>query len=434
MNVAPPPWSARRPMIAGILTLILLIGGIGGWSVLTTLSGAIIAPGRVEVAQNRQIVQHPDGGVVSRIAVAEGDSVAAGDLLIRLDGVLLRSELAIVENQLHELVARRGRLEAEQRDAPVITFAPQLIAALRSRPEVSAMVDAQRVLFLARRDKLNRQIAQLSRQSDQITGMIDGIVAQKAALTKQLGLLAAELESQQSLYDKGLARIDRVLALRRESARLQGEVGGLEVAQAQADGRMAAIEGEKLDLAAERRDDALRELREMASLEREAAERLRVLTERVARLDIRAPVAGVVLGLQVTTPRAVLRPAEPVLYLIPQDGPLVISAQVPVVNIDEVGVGQPVRLHFAGLVADGTPDLRGQVVVISADALTDNVAQAAYYRVKIALEPGESGKLRGAKLRPGMPVDAYIRTGDRTPLAFLTKPFTDYFKRALREG
>ena len=128
-----------------------------------------------------------------------------------------------------------------------------------------------------------------------------------------------------------------------------------------------------------------------------------------------------------------LRPAEPVLYLIPQDSALVIEARVPIVNIDEVHVGQPVRLHFPGFSAGGTPDLQGMVVVISADAMTEDISRAAYYRVKIALEPGETDRLRGAKLVPGMPAEAYILTADRTPLAYLTKPFTDYFRRAFRE-
>ena len=433
MSTGAVSWSARRPLFWGFLTTAILFGGFGAWSVLTTLSGAVIAPGQIEVAQNRQVVQHPDGGVVEEINVSEGSKVKAGDILIRLDGSLLRSELAIVENQLFELIARRGRLEAERDDAPEVTFPAELLDVAQGRPEVSELTQGQTKLFDVRRETLEQQVDQRDKQIGQIRNQIEGIDAQSTALVSQLGLLAEERESQEELLAKGLAQAARVLALQREEARLQGQVGELKATRAQAEGRITEIEIEKLGLASQRREDASTELRDVANRELELVERRRALMERISRLDIRAPVSGIVLGLQVTTPRSVIRAADPVLYLIPQDRPLVIAARIPTNHIDEIRIGQEVRLHFSAFSSRTTPELMGRVTVVSADALKDERTQVSYYRAEISLEAGEAEKLNGELLVPGMPVEAFIRTYDRTPLAYLIKPFTDYFNRAFRE-
>ena len=429
-----PTWSVRKPVLIGLVTLFLLVGCFGVWSVMTSITGAIVAPGKIEVEQNRQIVQHLDGGVVESIHVAESQSVKAGDLLLRLDGAALKSELAIVEGQFYEIVARRARLEAERDDKDEITFAPELLDAAKARPEVAELVEGQRRLFAARRDTIAQQVNQLSKRSGQIDSQITGVDAQARALVLQLDLINQELASQQELLDKGLAQASRVLALQRETARLDGQVGELAATRAESEGRVTEIEIEVLKLAATRREEANTQLRDIGYRELELAERRRALIERIARLDIVAPVSGIVLGLQVTTPRAVLRGADPVLYLIPQDRPLVIAAQVQPFHIDQITLGQPVKLVFSAFPARTTPELSGHITAISADALTDQRTQMSYYRAEIIPDEGEMDKLAGLTLIPGMPVEAFIRTDERTPLAYLLKPFTDYFARAFRES
>jgi HlyD family secretion protein len=433
MTAQSQKWSARGPVISGLVTLALLIGGFGGWSVLTDISGAIVAPGQLEVEQNRQIVQHPDGGVVAEIAVVEAQAVKAGDLLIRLDGSLLQSEFAIVEGQLFEVLARRSRLEAERDDKDAPVFSGELAELAKTRPDVAELIEGQRGLFLARRESLARQSEQLVKRGAQITSQIEGVAAQAQALTVQLGLIRQELKDQQSLLDKGLAQASRVSALQREEAQLLGDVGELASSRAQAEGRATEVELEILRLAAMRREEANTQLRDIGPQELELAERRRALVERIARLEIRAPVSGLVLGLQVTAPQSVLRPADPVLYIIPQDRPLVITAQIMPIHVDEVHVGQEVRLVFPAFSARSTPDLVGHVTTISADALTDQRSQASFYRAEIVLDAGEMAKLTDQTLLPGMPVEAFIQTGARTPMAYLLKPFTDYFSLAFRE-
>lgn len=431
---ARPFWSMRGPILLGSLALAVLILGFGLWSTLTTLAGAVVASGRIEVEQNRQVVQHPDGGVVAEILVAEGQGVEAGAILIRLDGTLLQAERSIVLGQLHELTARRARLEAERDEATAVTFPANLVEQAATDETLAALLAGQDRLFQARRDSALKIVDQLSRRIDQTRAQIEGIDAQSAALDTQLGLIKSELASQQSLLDKGLAQASTVLALQREEARLMGLVGELIASRAQAEARITETEIEASRVAASRIEEAVQQLRDIGPGILELQERLAVLTERIARLDIRAPVSGVVLGLTVTTPRAVIRAADPVLYLVPQDRPLVIAAQVPPIHIDQIHVGQAVELVFSAFSSRTTPHLNGKVAKVSADAFTDQATQASYYRAEIVLDEGEVAKLEGQTLLPGMPVDAFIQTEARTPLAYLIKPFTDYFARAFRES
>jgi HlyD family secretion protein len=426
--------SARTSVIVGSVTAAILVLGFGVWSVASEIAGAVVASGQIEVSQNRQVVQHPDGGVVAEIAVKEAQPVKAGDLLIRLDGALVKSELAIVEGQLFEVMARSARLEAERNDAPAPEFSGELAELAKTRPEVADLIEGQRSLFTARRESVLKQSEQLQKRAAQIGSQIEGVDAQVAALSQQLDLIEQELTDQRTLLEKGLAQSSRVLALEREASRLQGSVGELQASRAQAEGRATEVELEVLRLAAVRREEANTQLRDIGARVLELAERRRSLTEQIARLEIRAPVSGTVLGLVVSTPQSVIRPAEPLLYLIPQDRPLIITAQVQTIDVDQVFVGQKVRLMFPAFSARTTPELNGHVVTVSADVLVDERAQMAYYKAEIALDPGEIDRLEGLTLIPGMPVETFIQTGARSPMAYLLKPFTDYFAAAFRES
>lgn len=428
------PTSARGPVIIGFLALLILMGGIGLWATFTTIAGAVIVPGQIEVEQHRQVVQHPDGGVIAAILVRDGEVVAAGDPLVRLDGTLLRSELAIVEGQFFELLARRGRLEAERSDATAITFPKILLEAARANPDLAALLEGQRRLFAARAQTMRQSLDQLARRHDQMQSQTRGIDAQLAALATQRDLINRELVDQRGLLEKGLAQASRVLVLEREAAALAGRHGELLANRAQTAERMAEIALERLRLSAARREEAEAELRDYGYRELELAERRRSLMSQIDRLDLRAPVSGAVHAMTVTTPRSVIRPAEPVLFLVPQDKPLVVMAQIPPINIDEVSIGQPVTLRFSAFASRTTPELAGQVARLSADALIDETTRAPYYRAEVVLQEGEIAKLGTLTLVPGMPVEVFVRTGERSPLNYLIKPLADYFSRAFREG
>lgn len=219
----PNHWSARFPLIVGFGALLILLGGFGSWSARSTIAGAIVASGQVEVEQNRQVVQHPDGGVVEAVHVREGDTVKAGDPLLTLDATLLQSELNAAEGQLFEIMARRARLAAERDGEDSVTFPAALQEATRRSPVVGDLVQGQTRLFRARRQSLAQRVEQLGRRKAQIASQIEGIEAQKAAIARQVDLVGTELAAQQSLLDRQLAQASRVLTLQREEARLEGK-------------------------------------------------------------------------------------------------------------------------------------------------------------------------------------------------------------------
>ena len=425
-------WSAKRPLSLGAIALLILVGGFGTWAVMAQITGAVIATGQVEVDRNRQVVQHPDGGVVEEIIVDEGDTVAAGDMLIRLDASVLTSELAVIEGQLFELIARRGRLEAERDGNDWIDFDPQLVNAGR---EYQNLTEGQTRLFAARKESIQRATEQLTQQRAQIASQLSGIAAQRDAIETQRELIGEELADQKSLLERGLAQASRVSALQRDEANLLGRIGELTASASQASERMTEIDIQILSLTTQQREDAITQLRDLQYNEFELSERRRTLKQQLDRLDIRAPVSGVVYGLQVFAPRSVIRAADPVMFIVPQDRPLVIAAQVPPTDIDQIFVGQEVTLRLSAFDQRRTPELNGTVTLVSADAFQDEGNGLSYYRAEVQLNNGEIDRLPAElTLIPGMPVETFVRTADRSPLDYLVKPLSDYFSRAFRES
>ncbi|MEO0863707.1 MAG: HlyD family type I secretion periplasmic adaptor subunit [Pseudomonadota bacterium] len=429
-----PTWPARLPMTVGLIATVLLVGGIGGWSVGTTLSGAVIASASIQVESNRQVIQHPDGGVVQDILARNGDRVQAGDVLLRLDGHRLASELAIVEGQLRGLATRQARLIAERSDAGQIVFPDDLVAQADKDPAIQGLIEGEATLFAARREALQQQSGLLDEQNEQIASRITGMEAQIAALDRQHDLITRELASKTALLDSGLAPAAAVLALERELAGIEGESGRLVAEISGQKGQITANEIERLRLWTTRREEATTAERELQFTAIELSERRVELIDRVSRMDLRAPVSGIVYESQVFAEQAVVQPAEPVMYIVPQDQPLIVSARVDAVDVDEVHLGQDVALRFTAFNQNRREPTPGHVFRISADALTDQTTGASYYAVDIRLSDEALADLRtGEELVPGMPVEAYIRTRDRIALAYLAEPFTVFFDRAFRE-
>jgi len=426
-------WEASRYIRFGVLCLLLLVGGLGGWAATAQLRGAVVSAGRLRVESQRQVVQHPDGGVVGEILVHEGDVVHAGDVMIRLDGTSLRSELAVLESQLYELMARRGRLVAEQTDQDRVTFDPELVQVAQEDPEVQALIDGQKALFEARLKTMQREIEVMRERETQVQEQISGSTSQIDALERQSALIGQELEGQRKLLKQGLAQASRVLALERESARLEGQRGQMVAQTAQLKGQITENEIQVLRMGATRREEAISDLRDLGYRELELKQRRLALKEKLSRLDVRAPLAGTVLDMTVFALKSVVRPAEPILYIVPSDAPLVVDAQVDPRQIDSVTIGQDALLRLSAFSYRSTPQLWGTVTLVSADAITDQKTGRTYYRAEVQMKEGEVAKLEDKKLVAGMPVEVFIQTGERTPFNYLVKPITDYFSHAMRE-
>lgn len=429
-----PSYSVRGPIIIGVVALIVLVVGFGGWSVSSTLSGAVVASGQIEVDRNRQAIQHPEGGVVAELLVDEGDRVADGQVLVRLDAAEFTTELTVARARLAETGARRARLEAERDGVAGLEFSDSLTALAQADPEIADVLSGQQNLFAARADTLAREEEQLRGRITQIGNQVDAMRAQEDALVEQIELVTEELARREDLLARGSGTVEPVVRLRQELVQLRGSLGQATAGRAEAAERVIETELAILQITTSRREQAISELREIRVGEQELIERTANLERRISRLELRAPVAGTIHGLTIFGARSVLRPADPFAYLVPEGRPLVISARVPAIDIDQVFVGQGVSLRFPAFDQSTMPEVVGEVAQVSADAFIDEVSGSNFYRTEITMTEEQAQLLGDHVLIPGMPVEAYIRTEDRTPLAYLLEPFTNYFSRAFRES
>ncbi|MEM6679281.1 MAG: HlyD family type I secretion periplasmic adaptor subunit [Pseudomonadota bacterium] len=426
-------WSAASHIRIGLFTVLLLAGGLGTWSAVAKLAGAVIASGQLRVESQRQVVQHPDGGVVGAIYARDGDVVEAGQVLIELDGTTLRSELNALESQLWEIMARRARLSAEQLGEDTIVFSEELLEAGAANPDVADLVEGQRELFRARAETMRQELDVIVERDAQIAQQITGARNEAASYAEQGELIAEELVAMEGLMAQGLVQMNRVLSLKRERARLAGERAQLVAQAAQLEGQLSELKVERLRIISTRREEAATQLSDIGYRELELKERRISLREQLSRLEIRAPRSGVVYDSVIHTLKAVVRHAEPIMYIVPSDAELVIDAQVNPLNRDEVWEGQETVLRFSAFNQRTTPELYGSVNLVSATTFVNEQTGESYYRTEVLLNEGEVVKLEGQELRPGMPVEVYIQTGERTPLNYLMKPMSDFFNRALRE-
>ncbi len=432
-DITPNEWSTSRPLVIGFSSLILLVLGVGLWSITTQISGAVIARGRIQVEANHQVIQHPTGGVVRDIMVSEGSIVEAGDVVIRFDDSGLKSELGIVESQYFELIARKALFKAEQNDKSELVYDAELMTRAEQDPNILSLMDGQSNFFIARRASLDKQKEQLAEQTIQLNNQVTGVEAQKRANQTQLELLKEELTNAQTLLDKGLTQVSRVLVLLREKARISGQVGSLTADLGRLKAAINGINIQLLQLDAERRRSAIESLRDIGYRVLELAERRISIKQSISQLSVRAPMSGIVHGNQIFALQSVVQPAQPMMYIIPSDLPLVVQAQLDVVHADQVYVGQNTTLNFSAFSQRTTPKIFGTVTKLSADAFTDQVSGLNYYQVELVPNQSELVKLKNLELLPGMPVEAFLNTDDRSAFSYLIKPVTDYFNKAFRE-
>ena len=344
-----------------------------------------------------------------------------------------RAELEIVEGQLREIEVREARLRAERDDAPEIRFPDDLLARARTDLRLAEQIAEESSLFAARLESIDQEGQLLDEKNVQIDNRVAGINAQLAALRTQADLLDAELLSQEALLAQRLTQSARVSELQRERSSVGGQIGRLEAEIAELRGDAASNEIARLQLRTLRREEAVSMLRNLQYQDIELAQRRLLLAEILSRLDVRAPVSGIVYDSQVFALQSVVRPAEPLMYIVPQDQPLVVQSRVETHAIDEVYHGQEASLLFTAFDQRVAPQLTGVVSRISADAVTEERTGMSYYSVEIVVPQDEAERLADRTLMPGMPVEVFLRTGDRTPLAYLTQPLTSYFNRAFRE-
>jgi membrane fusion protein, type I secretion system len=424
--------SIQRHMIAGVLVVVLLAGGVGGWASTTQIAGALIAEGSIVVDSNIKKVQHPTGGVVGKLNVQDGDRVKAGDILVQLDDTVTRANLAIVTKGLDELAARKARLETERDGADTIVFPPELVSRIKE-PSVANAIANERKLFELRRSARSGQKAQLQQRIAQLKDEITGLTAQQDAKAREIELIGKELEGVRDLWQKNLVPITRVTALERDAARLDGERGQLIASVAQAKGKVSETELQIIQIDQDLSSEVAKDMREVDAKTGEFVERKVAAEDQLKRINIRAPQDGIVLNSKVHTVGGVITAGDTIMEIVPQSDNLQVEAKVNPHDIDQVQVGQTAILRFSAFNLRTTPEINGTVTRVSADTTTDQRTGQSYYVVRIALTKSEINKLGSIKLIPGMPVEAFVQTGERTVLSYLAKPLRDQFTRAFRE-
>jgi HlyD family secretion protein len=417
-------------VVAGSLLGLLLIGGVGGWAATAELTGAVIAQGQVAVDQNLKSVQHRDGGIVSAIAIRQGDKVEAGEVLLSLEDAQTRAELSIVEAQLIELAARKARLLAERDDLPALVFPPSLDG---KDPETAFFINGETRLFAGNRTSRESQKSQLELGIEQIGEEIEGLEAQLSAKDEEYALVEAEHEKIKGLAEKRLIEGSRVHASGRDLARLLGERGEVVAAIARAKTRIGEIRLQILAVDETARTEAQRELGLLETKMSELSDRRVAILDRLSRTEIRAPIAGIVNELNIHTIGGVISPAEVLVTLVPEDAKLKVQTRFSPASIDQLGVGEAARLRFSAFNQRTTPELNGTLTYVSAATTRDEATGEIYYRGDIEIEPEELTKLGDRPLVPGMPVEVFVSTQKRTALSYLLKPIEDQFAKAMRE-
>ena len=347
--------SIRWHIFAGVAVVILLAGGFGGWASTAEISGALIAQGSLVVDFNVKKVQHPTGGVVGEVRVHDGDWVKAGDILIRLDETVTRANLAIVTKGLAGLYARKARLAAERDGADAVAV-PKEFAGRLDDPEVADALASERRLFDLRRTARAGQKDQLRQQIVQLQEQISGVAAQQDAKAKETTLIEQELKGVRELWKKNLIPLEKLTALEREQARLEGERGQLIAATAQAKGKIAETELQILQVDQDLSSDVAKELREIDSKIGEYVERKVTAEDQLKRTDIRAPQDGIVFQSTANTVGGVITAGEPIMFIVPETDTLLAEVKVDPKDIDQVQFGQPVVLRFSAFNMRTTPN------------------------------------------------------------------------------
>jgi len=418
--------AVRWPLAVGAAALVVLIAGFGAWATFAKISGAVIAAGRIEAEQTRQVVQHPTGGTVVDILVADGDRVTAGTPLIMLDPRRIQSEIASIDAQLAGLVTETARLIAERDGMARPNFDPEGID-----PKIfQKMAAAQTAQLESRRSRDDRQIAQMNARLDQLAHATLALQSQLTSVDAQRTMLTEEIAGQVGLEARGLARSAQVLALRRDLAMLDGQHGQItaNLAQAQAQGTEIRLQIGGVRAAA--REEAISRLREIGQSEPQLRERLRSLQDSLADQTIRATANGIVHDLRVHARGSVVAAGATLMFIVPEDQPLHVIARVDPRDLDRLDAGLSATIRVAS--ARREAPLFGTIQSISPDTLSDETSGRQFYSVRVTLDRGTIDA--PLHLVPGLPVEVFFGTGTQSPFQILAYPLSRFFDRSLREG
>lgn len=428
----PMQFSPRPYILVGYATLALTFGIFGAWALTAPLASGVVANGTVSVESSRKTLQHLEGGIVAEIVAREGEIVEAGEVILKLNPTQALGNFSYLSGRLAMLQAQEARLNAESTNADVIAL-PQSLAT-SGNSDVLEVVRLQQTIFEDRRQSKDGQIAILNSRIEQLNEGVSGLEQQKYAIEEQIISIDDEIDRLQRGQESGVITANQLASMRRARLDLQGSLGAItsEIAklrQTMAETRLQIVQVKQEYV--ERAGHELRDIREQLS---ETTERTMVARDVLDRTVVTAPVRGVLQNIRVHTIGGVVRPAEPVMDIIPLDDDLIISARIQPIDIASVSVGMQAEVRFSSFSSKTTPVMFGTISVLSQDVIEPNSAgERPYYSARIQVNEASVPLELRERLLPGMPADIIISTGERTFVEYMLRPLTDMFHKGMRE-
>lgn len=430
-NESIDPLTDRAMWIGGSI-VSLALGGFILWGSLAPLAQGVVAMGLVEVDGENKTVQHLEGGIVKVLHVREGDTVAAGDPLLEIDDTKPRAEQELLEARYYGALAEIDRLNAELYARSEVIFSSEF-ESLRGNPRVEEIIQAQVDLFTERRAQHAGEIDILKGRVEQLGEQVNGLTARRDAARQEQELLEKDVDTLATLAGRQLVSEDQLTQRRLNLAQVRGQVGQISAEIAEAQLSIGETRQRIIQLQNDYRTQLSDDLTKAQNLYFETGDRLFAVRDEVARTRVIAPLGGKVINMQVHTVGGVVPSGQPIMNIVPEDDRLIVEAKVMPTDRDNVNVGQEARLRITPLNQRATPELRGVVVLVSADILTDNEAQEQYYIARISIPDSEYFKLGDKNIRPGFPVEVTFSGGKRTMLQYLAEPLSGMVRRAMKE-
>lgn len=422
----------RRPAAIGYVIIVLTFGVMGGWALLAQLDSAASAPGVVTVETSRKTVAHLEGGIVRKILVREGQHVEEGTPLFRLDEIQPQANADMVRNQLAAALAQEARLVAERDRAPAITFPRELTAPEAGSAAAEAIAD-QSAQFEERRGSLTNQLSILEKKVTQYTVELEGLASEKEATQRQLKFIDEELNDLRGLLAKNLVPKSRVMSLEREKGRLEGLLGRSDAESSKARNGISEARLQMDQLQKKFSEDVNTALLDVRQKLADLREKARVSSDVLKRTVVVAPRGGVVQNLKATTQGGVVRPGEALLEIVPDSDELVVNAQVNPADIDLLSTGMEAEVRFGAFHGRMLPILKGKIVSISRDRLTDELTRQPYFLARVLVDNNQMPADVRNKITAGMSVEVIIPTGERSVADYLVRPLQNRLRKAFRE-
>lgn len=420
----------KRAKAGALAVIVLVFGGFGGWAATAPITGAVIASGVVKVLSNRKAVQHREGGIIAEILVRDGDRVAIGDVVVRLDATRARNSHDLLRSRHDHILTTIARLQSELRvDAELSS--PKSVD--RNDPAFSEKLENQRKLLMARLKMLTSSQSMIDEQMAQLNKEVAGLETKLSEQSFQISSIAEEVNDLQTLFDKGLIPRTRLSELQREAADLRGRRAEVKARIGAARRSIAEAMQQRGRIEAEYHERANRELSESQRQLSEIIEQLESAAHSLAHSEIRATASGFVVGLAVHTVGGIITPADVLLEILPEEENLVVEAQIEVKDIDLVRAGQPVDVQFVSSKARLMEKLSTELVYVSADSLQDEKTGRSFFIVRAKLDSADLDPEFQEIIQSGLAADLFIKTEARTPLQYLMAPLQDSVTRAWRE-